>query len=97
MYLPLYCNRFYLIYPTSLQNHHNRIDILEVKLANLELIVNKVKLEINEEIEKAMTVLQEEIKEPIFAEQFLENDISTFKNNSFIEVMKFSFSSSFGF
>ena len=79
------------------QNHHDRIAILEVKLANLNLIVNKVKMEINEEIENTMAVLQQQMKELILAKQLLENDIFALKNHRVKEVIEVSFSPSVSF
>ena len=63
------------------------VEILEVKLKQLDLIINKV-----EEIEKITTVHQQQIEELTVPEVVVvENDISTLKKFSFTEVMEASF------
>ena len=64
-----------------LQNYHDRIEILEVKLKTLDLLINKV-----EEIEKTTTVHQQQIEELKVPEVVVvENDISTFNKHRFIQ------------
>ena len=62
-----------------MQSYRERIEILEAKLAEFELVAHKVKKEIAEEFEKTMPDHQQEVQELNVAKQELETDASAFK------------------